>query len=180
VAEVRCQQCDQGWDAQEAPLCPACLKTTWLACETLVRRKHDPRALPHIYSAYRSVVTEHFLEEMEAFLAYAAEYGSWYFLPEFETYNHFTVLPLGLNPGAGIPAGQEEPDHALDCLVVAEANEDPHVFTVELQMAEDWIQAGEWIPLEGCGYEACLNRCVPGERACVLHGHPQLAQRMQV
>lgn len=179
MAEVRCRQCDLAWDAQARPLCPGCLKTTWLACETLVRRKHDPRELPHIYSAYRSVVTEHFLEEMEAFLGDAAEHGSWYFLPEFETYNHFTVLPLGINPGAGILAGQEEPDHALDCLVVAEANEDPHVFAVELQMAEDWIQAGEWIPLQRCSYEPCSNRRVPDERACVLHGHPQLARSLQ-
>ncbi|MBW2712755.1 MAG: hypothetical protein JRC77_03305 [Deltaproteobacteria bacterium] len=177
MGEVRCEHCNKEWDAQEAPLCPGCLQTTWLACETLVRRKHDPRSLPHIYSAYRSVVTEHFLEEMDSFLAYSAQHGSWYYLPEFETYNHFTVLPLGLNPGAGIPAGQEDPDHALDCLVVAEANEDPHVFAVELQMADDWIEAGEWIPLENCGDDGCGNLRVPGERACVFHGHPQRASR---
>ena len=143
----------------------------WLATEDLVRAKHDPGALPFfIYNAYRSVVTERFVEEMEDFLRFAALHGSWFFLPEFGTYNHLTECPRGLMPGAGIPSGGAAPDHALECLVVAEANVDPHVFAAEGALVQEQILTGEWIPLGSCSTPGCANLRVPARSHCVVHG----------
>jgi hypothetical protein len=168
---MRCQTCQEDFDSERTPGCPACQARLWLATEHFIRPKHDPRELPLALEGYRSVLSPDFARRPEPYLADAARRGAWYFDHHYEMYVHVTYEPLGLAPGSGIPAGLTSPEHALDSLIIAEANDpkEAHGFAVNRAQFESQIAAGEFRALAICHEEACPNLCVPGRERCVGH-----------
>jgi len=92
-------------------------------------------------------------------------------------YVHYSHEPLGLSPGSGIPEGQTMPDHALDALLIAEADSDleAHAFATSKKQFEAQVEAGEFAPLPGCPEAGCQNICVPGCDRCIVHRSPDPA-----
>jgi hypothetical protein len=87
---------------------------------------------------------------------------------------HLTKTPLGRAPGAGIPAGAREPEHALDSLFIAEADsaEFAHVFAVDWARHEAQVRAGVFLPSASCRATGCENLAMPLRRACLRHAEP--------
>ena len=172
---VTCRVCRRPWDGATAPRCPPCLAARWLAAPDLIFDKHDPDTPRFVSDHYRSLVTREFLENRRAYLEYAAAHGSWYYQTFYQTWSHYTPEPLGRSPGAGIPAGEAEPDHQLDALLVADALDDPHVFAVDPILFLERIDAGDFVPLKPCADPDCDNLRVPGHIRCAIHTRPRLA-----
>ncbi len=63
------------------------------------------------------------------------------------------------------------PDHALDSLLVAEADSaiEAHAFATSKKQFEAQIDAGEFVPLPLCCVPTCPNLCAPARRGCILH-----------
>jgi len=175
VPDLICIVCSASWQASEAPLCPACLAASWDATPDLVREKHDP-AVVASHDSYRSVVSSAFLRRRREILDYASIHGRWYFDAHYGCYVHYTPTPLGVAPGVGIPAGKSAPDHALDSLMIAEAESAPHVFAVDRVRMEAQIRAGEFHPLEACEAASCANLRVPFSERCAAHVAPPRAR----
>ena len=170
-----CRSCGERWAASEAPHCPSCLARFWLNTPTLILEKHDPRGEPRVCDSYRSVLTREFLRDRPAFLEHAALYGTWYFDPVHDTYNHYTPEPLGRVPGFGIRAGESLPDHGLAGLLIADANREPHAFAVDPAITEERLAVGGYRSLELCRRPGCDNLVVPGASRCASHADPPLA-----
>lgn len=171
MSQLSCPQCDEAFDAEATPICPACLVAAWLAAPTFVRPKHDPRLLPLAWESYRSVLTPNFASDPRPHLDFAARNGAWYRDNHYEMYVHMTVEPLGLHPGSGIPEGKTTPEHGLDSLLIAEANSrvEAHAFAVSRAQFEEQVRAGEFEPLPRCVALDCKNISVPGARECTAH-----------
>ena len=70
------------------------------------------------------------------------------------------------------PAGRDEPDHALDCLFIAEADssDEAHVFAADAERHQAQIRAGVFEPLGECERADCRNLRRPGQESCEGHG----------
>jgi hypothetical protein len=171
---LECSECRASFDAARTPTCPRCLAEHWLACETLVRPKHDPRQLPLRWESYRSVLSPSLVADPRPHLEDAALRGSWFFDTHYEMIVHFTHEPLGRSPGSGIPEGQSMPAHALDSLLIAEADSmlEAHAFATSKKQFDAQILAGEFVPLPECGEPGCLHICRPGSNRCIVHSSP--------
>ncbi len=170
MSRISCKHCHETFDAARHPLCPDCLAARWLRAEDFIRPKHDPRALPLTWDAYRSVLSPAFVEDPRPHLEHAAQNGTWYHDTHYDMYVHFTAEPLGLSPGAGIPKGKKSPEHALDSLLIAEANSpEAHAFAVDRRTLEAQLRAGEFIALASCAEKKCENLQLPGSERCVAH-----------
>jgi hypothetical protein len=167
---ITCSACGHKWDGRNAPLCPKCISRQWQAASGLIRPKHHPGALPSGSANFRSVVTPEFVVRQEEFLDYAATSGVWYYSNSHSAYCHVTDTPLHEIPGSGIQAGDPMPDHALDYLVIAKADCDPHAFADDGSRIQGLIANGELQPLPHCIESGCLNLAVPNGTYCVLHG----------
>jgi hypothetical protein len=172
-ASVLCRVCGVEWSPESTPLCPTCLASRWLSTPNLIREKHDPRELGGRLETYRSVVTPRVLLEIRPVLEFAAVHGTWFLDTFYEMFVHVTPQPLGRNAGVGIPAGQREPEHALDCLFIAEADsaETAHVFAVNGERHAAQVRAGVFVPLGSCA--DCSNHAPPGRDRCILHAPPE-------
>ena len=168
---ISCINCAQRFDAASNPCCPRCLVEAWLATEGFIRPKHDSNALPLVWDRYRSVLIPALVAKPKPHLEYAAQHGTWYHDTYYDMYVHFTPEPLGMAPGAGIPAGCSTPAHALDSLLIAEADSavGAHVFAVDRERHEAQVRAGEFAPLECCETPLCDNLQVPGRARCSCH-----------
>jgi len=166
-----CDRCEGEFDAQRTPVCPACLVERWLESESLIRPKHDPRLLPMEWEGYRSVLNPSLVAKRREHLAFAARHGDWFRDRHYDMYVHFTYQPLGCAAGSGIPRGRSMPEHALDSMLIAEANSasQAHAFAVDREQFEAQIRAGEFEALEVCTEPACANPHVPGRDACAIH-----------
>jgi hypothetical protein len=134
-----------------------------------VTRKHHPDSLAEPALDYRSVLTPHFLENLEAFIDYATDHGHWLFDNHYLQYVHFTPEPMGRAPGVGVPAGDRNAAHALDSALVADADGDAHVFAVERATVEAQLKAGEFEPLGRCEKPGCTNLRTPSDAICAVH-----------
>jgi hypothetical protein len=116
-------------------------------------------------------LTQDFVARCTRYLEYAAAHGTWYYDTFYEMYVHHTPSPLGRSPGVGIPAGSSMPDHALDSLLIVEANSasEAHAFAVDAARHAAQVKAGEFEELGGCPFPACENLRVPGASHCVNH-----------
>ncbi len=168
---MKCQTCQQSFEPAKTPLCPVCLARMWLSTDRFIRPKHDPRELPLVWESYRSVLSPDFVEQPEDYLEFAAHHGTWYFDRYYEMYVHLSFEPLDRSPGGGVPAGRTSPEHALDSLIIAEANsaEEAHGFAVNRSQFESQISAGEFEVLGSCPAQGCSNPCVPGDETCMEH-----------
>lgn len=169
--EIACRRCGGRFDASRHPVCPRCLVTDWLATDSFVREKHDPRLLPMLWDGYRSVLNPNLVASPRRFLEYAAEHGHWYRDTFYEMFVHMTSEPLGTAAGSGIPEGRSLPEHALDSLLIAEADspETAHAFAVSRAQFEAQQRAGEFVPLSPCCNEGCDLPCVPRRSHCARH-----------
>ena len=174
---VSCRTCHSPWEASRVACCPGCLARRWLSTPNLVREKHDPRALGERLEQYRSVVTPGLIEDLRAVLEFAAAAGSWYHDMDYGMLVHLTPLPLGRAPGVGIPAGRREPEHALDCLLIAEADsqQNAHVFAVDGSRHAAQVRAGVFEPVGACDRGRCDNLALPVQSSCVEHASRKLA-----
>lgn len=168
---VHCPTCTTDWDASAVPVCPRCLARRWLETPNLIREKHDPEARADPHATYRSVVTPWLVTHLAAVLEFAAAHGSWFYDTGYQMLVHLTERPLGRAPGVGILAGRPEPDHALDCLLIAEAGsrESAHVFAVDGERHAAQVRAGLFRPLRECVIAACAHLAVPSGECCVTH-----------
>ncbi len=171
MGEMGCQRCGKRFDPHRHPVCTPCLVEDWLATESFVREKHDPRLLPMAWEGYRSVLNPNLVASPRPYLEYAAEHGRWYRDVFYEMYIHMTTEPLGVQPGSGIPEGRKQPEHALDSLLIVEANSktQAHAFAVAREQFEAQIRAGEFVPLEPCFHAGCDGLRVPGQENCAQH-----------
>lgn len=171
MSKTLCQSCGTSWDATRAPVCPHCLVEAWMATEHFIRPKHDPAELPGSSERYRSILTQDFVAERRVYLEHAASHGTWYYDTFYEMYVHFTPSPLGRSPGVGVPAGKPMPEHALDSLLIVEANSasEAHAFAVEAARHAAQVEAGEFEALGSCPAPGCDNLAVPGRAHCVNH-----------
>lgn len=168
---MQCPTCDASFDGTRVVCCPACLAKRWLATPNLVREKHDPHVDVTAHAEYRSVVTPRLIADLAAVLGHAAAHGAWFFDTGYQMLVHLTSVPLGRAPGAGIPAGRREPEHALDCLFIAEADsaDQAHVFAVDGERHRAQVQAGVFEPLGECAEAACDNLALPRLAVCMVH-----------
>ena len=143
----------------------------------IITDKHHPVELSRAHDEYRSVVTEDVVENLRAFLEDAVVSGTWYYNTEYEKFNHVTRLPLQQKPGSGVSAGRVHPDRRLDDLVIADADQDPHVFVDDRNETRRKIESGVYRPLETCGRAKCDNVTQPRFRECAIHVNPPLAIR---
>lgn len=171
MSQVGCNRCNREFDAAKTPVCPACLVAAWLASQSFVRPKHDPRLLPLVWESYRSVLSPNLVENPRPHLEFAARAGSWYRDTFYEMFVHVTHEPMGLAPGAGIPEGKTTPEHSLDSLLIAEANSqtEAHAFAVSRVQFEAQIRSAEFVPLSICPASSCDNLIAPGETRCTWH-----------
>ena len=169
MSVVICSACRLPWDGATAPHCPPCLAARWLVAPELVVEKHNPDTYPTLSDHYRSVMTRDFLENRRGYLEYAAAHGTWYYQTYYETYSHYTFLPLGRSPGAGVPAGELEPDHPLDGLLIADAVDAPHAFAVDPLLFLDRIEKGDFVSLALCAERGCANLRLTSGARCALH-----------
>jgi hypothetical protein len=174
VSLLQCATCESSWEATRVVCCPDCLARRWRATATLVRPKHDPSLCGERSTEYRSVVTARVVADLLAVLSDAALSGSWYYDTHYRMLVHMTPSPLGRAPGAGIPAGRREPEHALDSLFIAEADsaENAHVFAVDLARHEAQVRAGVFEPLGACAHPGCENLSIPLIGSCASHVDP--------
>jgi hypothetical protein len=169
VGRLHCRECDEDWDGSQTPRCPRCQATRWRAAPGLVSEKHDPAHLGEPQPGYRSVLTPHFIEHIDRFLDHAARHGRWFFDRHYELWIHYTPTPLGRAPGVGVRRGRPSPDHALDSLLIADAETAPHVFAVDRARTEEQIRQGEFIPLALCATPGCDNLRDPAASVCAAH-----------
>jgi hypothetical protein len=171
MSSAICKECGGGWEASLQPGCPGCLAEKWLTTENFIRPKHDPAELPGRSERYRSVLTHDFIARRRSYLEHAAAHGTWYYDTFYEIYVHLTPSPLGRSPGVGIPAGSTMPDHALDSLLIVEANSarEAHAFAVDGARHAAQVKAGEFEELGVCPFPTCENLPVPGRSHCVNH-----------
>ncbi len=171
MSTADCKRCGASRDAARTPCCPHCLVEGWMATERFVRPKHDPAELPGRSDRYRSVLTQDFVAQRRSYLEYAATHGTWYYDTFYEMYVHLTPSPLGRSPGVGIPPGEPMPAHALDALLVVEADSESeaHAFAVDTEHHAAQVKAGEFEALPGCPAPGCDNLAVPGGSHCVNH-----------
>ena len=174
---ANCRSCQTPWEASRVACCPRCMAERWLSTPDLIREKHDPRALGARQDRYRSVVTPRVVEDVRAVLEFAARTGSWFHDTDYGMLVHFTPLPLGRAPGVGIPAGRRDPEHALDCLLIAEADsqQTAHIFAVDRDRHEAQVRAGIFEPLGECNRADCENLALPVLSTCVEHARGALA-----
>ncbi len=174
---ARCRSCHTPWETSRVACCPRCLAERWLSTPDLIREKHDPRALRARQDRYRSVVTPRVVEDVRAVLEFAARTGSWFHDSDYGMLVHLTPLPLGRAPGVGIPAGRRDPEHALDCLFIAEADsqQNAHIFAVDGDRHEAQVRAGVFEPLGECDRGDCGNLALPVLSCCVDHASGALA-----
>jgi hypothetical protein len=166
---LTCNTCGNVWDGFKMPQCPKCLATQWAAKPDLVRTHHDPAVLPSGYPGYRSVLTEDVIARKQDFLEYAAASGDWFYHTEHKKYCHFTPDPLGVIPGSGIKRGDVWPDHALDGLLIADADQDAHAYATDQVVFRRGVASGQLLPLGTCDELGCKNLAVPGHTRCALH-----------
>jgi hypothetical protein len=176
---VECRVCHGEWAATIRPCCPSCLLAAWLASPNLVTEKHHPDGASRIHEDYRSVVSEDLIANLRVVLADAVMSGTWYFNTEYEKFNHVTRMPLQRKPGSGLRAGQANPDRRLEDLVVADADQDPHVFADDSNETRRKIATGIYRPLEACSRAKCDNLSPPRQRYCAIHLDPPRAIRKQ-
>lgn len=182
MSRIDCSRCGEPYDGRLLAWCPTCLASRWLATPRLLRPKHDPDALPEARDRYRSILTPRTKQELSQTLDDAARRGRWYWDRDYGFWVHVTRQPLGRAPGVGIPAGRSEPDHALDCLFIAEADstEEAHVFAADDARHEAQVRAGVFEPLGGCPQSGCDNLRGPGRDACAVHADSgTTGQRME-
>jgi hypothetical protein len=174
MSQIRCDECGERFDGSLQATCPACQAARWAATPRLVREKHDPRAVALPSDRYRSVITPRARDELRDLLEHAARHGRWFYDRDYAMWVHVTHLPLGRVPGVGIRAGEGAPDHALDCLFIAEADdpEEAHVFAADGLRHEAQIRSGVFEPLGGCGSPGCDNLASPARGRCRLHLEP--------
>jgi len=175
VSIVKCRTCETEWAATVRPYCPTCLLTAWLSSPNLITEKHDPQNTSHVRDEYRSVVSDEVIENLRAFLEDAVASGTWYYNTEYEKFNHVTRLPLQRKPGAGLSSGNRHPDRHLDDFVVADADQDPHLFADDKNETRRKITSGVYQPLETCSHARCDNLTQPRLRRCAIHTDPPLA-----
>ena len=171
MSEIRCTRCGKGFDGRSVACCPACLAQRWLETPNLVRPKHDPSAATSRLDTYRSLVTPRLKTDLREVLQDAAARGRWFRDMDYGMWVHVTVRPLGRAPGVGVLAGRTEPDHALDCLFIAEADSavEAHVFAADGARHEAQVRAGVFEPLGGCDTPGCENFRAPGHPDCDAH-----------
>jgi len=175
VSLVACRACGTEWAATVRPCCPTCLLDRWLASPDLISDKHHPENASEVHPDYRSMVSDELVANLRAVLAEAAMHGTWYYNTEYEKYNHITHLPLQLKPGVGQSAGNARPDRFLEDLVVADADQDPHLFADGHERTRYKLAAGIYRPLPTCARARCDNLSPPRSRRCVVHVDPPLA-----
>jgi hypothetical protein len=175
VSVAQCRSCGTRWAATVQPCCPTCLLAAWLASPNLISRKHDPEHESIAHEEYRSVVSADIVADIRSILEAAVSDGTWYYNVEYEKFNHVTRLPLQRKPGKGLSSGNTNPDRHLDDLVIADADQDPHVFADDRDETRRKIAAGIYRPLEPCSRAKCDNLSTPRQRKCVLHSDPPLA-----
>lgn len=169
--DMRCETCAETFDPAKTPRCPACLAQMWLATEAFIRPKHDPRPLPMVWESYRSVLNPDFVTRLDAYLRFAAREGRWFFDRYYDMWVHVTFEPLGHSPGGGIPVGLSQPEHALDSLIIAEADspKEAHGFAVNRVQFQSQIDAGEFEVAEACEQAGCSYLRLPGASRCIAH-----------
>lgn len=170
-----CRSCGTRWAATVAPCCPTCLLEAWLSSPNLISPKHHPEHQSLVHEEYRSVVSEDIVADIRAILEAAVSDGTWYYNTEYEKFNHVTRLPLQRKPGTGLSSGNMNPDRHLDDLVVADADQDPHVFADDRNETRRKISKGIYRPLEPCTRSKCDNLSPPRHRKCAIHTDPPLA-----
>ena len=175
MSQVVCSTCRQAFAGEKLGWCPTCLASRWLATPALLRPKHDPDARDISLDTYRSTVTPRLKSELSEVLLDAARRGDWFWDRDYRMWVHVTDRPLGRTPGVGILAGKQEPDHALDCLFIAEADscEEAHVFAADRERHEAQIRAGVFEPLGVCSDAGCPNLQRPGASICDAHRKTQ-------
>ena len=174
---LTCRVCETDWAASVRPCCPECLVASWLSSPNLLTEKHHPKSLSSAHDEYRSIVTEEVANNLRAYLNAAVTNGTWYYHVEFETFNLVIRLPLDHKPGSGVNAGMIQPNRRLDDLVIADADQDPHVFADDRDETRRKIASGIYRRLEACAQADCDNLCQPRARQCALHMDPPLATR---
>jgi hypothetical protein len=175
MSEITCETCRTAFEGARLAWCPKCLAARWLATPELVREKHDPSAATTQLSTYRSLITPRLKTELGAVLEAAARNGRWYWDRDYEMWVHVSERPLGRAPGVGIPAGREQPEHALDCLFIAEADsaETAHVFAADGERHQAQVRAGVFEPLGLCAAQSCENLRNPNGTRCAAHATTQ-------
>jgi len=150
-------------------MCPHCLSKRWESDPNFIAEKHDPGLLPKAEKSFRSVVTPEFVANLDEFTRYAAFSGQWFHSKRHNKPCHFTETPLGKIPGSGIRPGIATPDHALDGLLIADADNKPHAYAVDSVMFHADIKAGNYIPLSKCSEPGCDNLAFPAKGKCSIH-----------
>lgn len=170
MSRVACRACGRDFDGEQHAWCPGCLAARWLETPGLIRAKHDPAATTP-FERYRSIVTPRLVDDLPEVLGDAARRGCWFWDRDYGMWVHVTLRPLGRAPGVGIPAGRAEPDHALDCLFIAEADSrvEAHLFAADSVRHAAQVRAGVFEPLGACAAPGCRNLRRPGRDHCGAH-----------
>ena len=166
---IKCTTCGVKFNGDRTPLCPKCLATRWKSTAEFIKKKHDPKFLPKAEPSYRSVLSWEFVHNIDEFTEYAACSGTWYFSKRHWKFCHFTDTSMFDIPGSGTRAGDPMPDHALDGLLVADADANAHAYAVEIKGFKSEIASGDYIPLAKCNHPGCDNLVCPGKNECILH-----------
>ncbi len=175
MSALKCRKCSDTWDGAVTPLCPRCLSDAWSANPDIVRDKHNPSLLPTTTQRYCSVLTPDFVADKHMFFQYAAESGRWFWSEEHKKFCHFTPEPLNRIPGSGIKGGDPMPDHPLDALLIADADQSAHAYAQDQQRFTDAIHNGKYCPLPKCNIPGCDNLIIPHSASCAKHVTPPLA-----
>jgi hypothetical protein len=168
---IRCknQNCTNEFNGAKVFTCPHCLSEQWTNEPKFIAEKHDPASLPKAEPRFRSVVTPSLVEDLSKFTKYAAESGEWFFSKTHQKYCHFTKTPLNEIPGSGILKGDPMPNHALDSLLIADADKNPHAYAVDSESFRADVMAERFIPLPKCSEPECENLAVLNELKCQIH-----------
>ena len=114
------------------------------------------------------MVTPEFVTNLSEFTNYAAASGQWFYSNKHQKYCHFTETPLGTIPGSGVKTGSNMPDYALDGLLIADADQNPHAYAIDSVRFHAEIGVGEYIPLPKCSESGCDNLALPKQTKCQL------------
>jgi hypothetical protein len=172
MSQLKCPKCQDNYDGEVYPECPSCLGMRWVNTPGFVKKKHDPYQLPFPMPCFRSVLSPEVVDNLQDFLGSAAKMGTWYYSHKHQKYCHVTAVPCYLIPGSAIPEGDPLPDGALDGLMIANANSDPHAYCVDIAEFQAEVAAGEYQILPHCSQRDCSNIAKPGSDKCWQHQNP--------
>lgn len=170
ISPIICKVCNYFYDGSIYSFCPYCVTRKWEFSKGIIRRKHDPFALPLALSKYRTVVTTDFVQDKNAYLSEIAFTGSIYFNNDFRNFTYYLNKPHGVIGGSVVPAGLDLPTHPVGGAIIADVFNTPHAFAEDPTRINFYITNNQLVKPTKCSTTGCLNLSIPGKHYCIVHG----------